>query len=133
MVDYLVDNLIANGIKVKPFNLTTSDIGEIALSIVDASTLIIATPTVLTGPHPSAVYATFLVNSLRPKLKFISIIGSYGWGGRTFDLLKGMLSNIRAEIIDPVIIKGFPKEDDFKRIDKLAENIIAKHEELNLI
>ncbi|MGZ7135556.1 MAG: FprA family A-type flavoprotein, partial [Methanobacterium sp.] len=97
MVDYLVEKLIMSEITVKPFNLTSSDIGELALSLVDASTLIIATPTVLTGPHPSAVYATYLVNSLRPKLKFISIIGSYGWGGRTVELLKGMLTNIRAE------------------------------------
>ncbi|MGZ7117353.1 MAG: FprA family A-type flavoprotein [Methanobacterium sp.] len=133
MVDYLVEKLIMSGITVKPFNLTSSDIGELALSLVDASTLIIATPTVLTGPHPSAVYATYLVNSLRPKLKFISIIGSYGWGGRTVELLKGMLTNIRAEIIEPVIIKGFPKEEDYKKMDELAEEIIIKHRDQNLL
>ncbi|MGZ7043432.1 MAG: FprA family A-type flavoprotein, partial [Methanobacterium sp.] len=83
--------------------------------------------------HPSAVYATYLVNSLRPKLKFISIIGSYGWGGRTVELLKGMLTNIRAEIIEPVIIKGFPKEEDYKKIDELAEEIIIKHRDQNLL
>ncbi|MGZ7160567.1 MAG: FprA family A-type flavoprotein [Methanobacterium sp.] len=133
MVDYLVEKLIMSEITVKPFNLTSSDIGELALSLVDASTLIIATPTVLTGPHPSAVYATYLVNSLRPKLKFISIIGSYGWGGRTVELLKGMLTNIRAEVIEPVIIKGFPKEEDYKKIDELAEEIIIKHRDQNLL
>lgn len=132
MVDYLVDTLIQEGITVKPFNLTTSDIGELALSIVDASTLVIATPTVLTGPHPSAVYAAYLVNALRPKLKFVSVIGSYGWGGRTVELLKGMITNLRAEIIDPVIVKGFPKEDDFKKMDEFAAEIIKKHKEHDL-
>ena len=130
IVDHLVDILIRNGITVKPFNLTTSDIGELATSLVDASTVIIATPTVLTGPHPSAVYAAYLVNVLRPKLKFVSIVGSYGWGGRTVDLLKGILTNIRAEVIDPVIVKGHPKEDDFKKIDALADEIIKKHNDL---
>jgi flavorubredoxin len=130
MVDYLMDMLIENGITVKPFNLTNSDTGELANALVDASTVVIATPTVLTGPHPSAVYAAYLVNVLRPKLKFISILGSYGWGGRTVELLKGILTNIRAEVIDPVIIKGFPKEDDFKKIDLLAEKIIKKHNDL---
>lgn len=133
IVDYFVDILIQNGITAKPFNLTVSDIGELALSLVDASTLVIATPTVLTGPHPSAVYAAYLVNALRPKLKFVSIIGSYGWGGRTTELLKGMLTNIRVEIIEPVIVRGFPKDEDFKKIDKLAEEIIKKHKELDLI
>jgi len=133
IVDYLVDTLIQKGITVKPFNLTISDIGELALSIVDASTLVIATPTVLTGPHPSAVYAAYLVNALRPKLKFVSIIGSYSWGGRTVELLKGMLTNVRAEIIEPVIIRGFPKDEDFKKMDELAEEIIKKHKEHKLI
>lgn len=133
MVYYLMDKLVKNGITVKPFNLTASDIGEVAASLVDASTLIIATPTVLTGPHPSAVYVAYLANALRPKLKFVSVIGSYGWGGRTVELLKGSLTNIRAEIIDPVIVKGFPKEDDFKKIDSLAEEIIKKHKEKGLL
>lgn len=133
IVDYLEESLIQKGITVKPYNLTTSDIGELALSLVDASTLVIATPTVLTGPHPSAVYAAYLVNSLRPKLKFVSIIGSYGWGGRTAELLKGMLTNIRAEIIDPVIVRGFPKEKDFKKMDELANEIIKRHKEQKLI
>ncbi len=130
IVDYLTDILIRSGITVKPFNLTTSDTGELANALVDASTVVIATPTVLTGPHPSAVYAAYLVNVLRPKLKFVSIIGSYGWGGRTVDLLKSILTNIKAEIIDPVIVKGYPKEEDFKKIDTLAEEIIEKHKDL---
>jgi len=133
MVDYLVDLLIQNGITVKPFNLTVSDTGELALSLVDASTLVLATPTVLTGPHPRAVYAAYLVNALRPKLKFVSIIGSFGWGGRTVELLKGVFTNIKAELLDPVIIKGFPKDDDFRRVDELAKEIIKKHKEHELI
>lgn len=133
LTDYLVNGLIDKGIIVKPFNLTTADIGELALALVDASTLVLATPTVLTGPHPSAVYAAYLVNALRPKLKFVSIIGSFGWGGRTVDLLKGLLTNLKAEIIEPVIIKGFPKEDDFKKIDDLVQNIVMKHKEKNLM
>ncbi len=133
IVDYLIEKLIMKGITVKPFNLTTSDVGELALSLVDASTLVLATPTVLTGPHPSAVYAAYLANALRPKLKFVSIIGSYGWGGRTVELLKGMLTNIRAEIIEPVIVRGFPKDDDFSKIDELANEIIKRHKEQKLI
>lgn len=133
IVDYLVDLLIQNGITVKPFNLTVSDTGELALSLVDASTLVLATPTVLTGPHPSAVYAAYLVNALKPKLKFVSIIGSFGWGGRTVELLKGILTNVKAELLDPVIIKGFPKDDDFRRVDELAKEIIKKHREHELI
>jgi flavorubredoxin len=132
MIDHLVDALIERGITVKPFNLTKTDIGELAMALVDAATIIIATPTVLVGPHPSVVYATYLVNALRPKLKFASVIGSYGWGGRMLELIKGMLTNLKIDVLEPVIIKGSPKEEDLKALDVLADKILKKHKENNI-
>lgn len=82
MVDHFIDALIERGVTVKPFNLATTDVGQLAISLVDAATLVIATPTVLGGPHPAAVYAAYLANALRPKTCFAGIMGSYGWGGR---------------------------------------------------
>ena len=49
MVEYLVDSLIKRDITVKPFNLTKTDIGELAMALVDAATIVIASPTVLVG------------------------------------------------------------------------------------
>jgi len=133
MVDYFIDALIKRNIIVKPFNLTRTDIGELAIALVDTATVVLATPTVLVGPHPSAVYATYLLNALRPKVKFISVISSYGWGGKMLELIKGMLTNINTEIIEPVIIKGYPKENDFKALNKLADDIFKKHKEIKII
>jgi flavorubredoxin len=133
MIDHLVDALIERGINVKPFNLTKTDIGELAISLVDAATIIIASPTILVGPHPNIVYATYLVNALRPKLKFASVIGSYGWGGRMLEQIKGMLTNIKIEILEPVIIKGFPRGEALKALDVLADNILKKHKEHNIV
>jgi len=132
MIDHLVDALIERGINVKPFNLTKTDIGELAISLVDAATIIIASPTVLAGTHPYVAHATYLVNALRPKLKFASVIGSYGWGGRMLEQIKGMLTNLKIDVIEPVIIKGFPKEEDLKALDVLADNILKKHKEHNI-
>ncbi len=133
MVDHLVDALIERGITVKPFNLTKTDIGELAMALVDAATIVIASPTVLVGPHPNVIYAAFLVNALRPKLKFASVIGSYGWGGRMIEHIKGILTNLKVEILEPVIVKGFPREEDLKALDILADNIFKKHREHNII
>jgi flavorubredoxin len=129
MVEYFSKSLAEKGITVKVFHLTDSDIGEVAMALVDAATVVIATPTVLAGPHPNTVYAAYLVKALRPKLKFISIIGSYGWGGRTVEILADIVSSLKAEIIEPVIIKGYPEEADFKMLDELAEKISNKHRE----
>jgi len=133
MVNYLIDALIKRGIEVKPFNLTKTDIGELAMALVDAATIVVGTPTVLAGPHPSIVYATYLVGVLRPKTKFISIIGSFGWGGKTVDTLKGLIPTLKAEIIEPLLIKGDPDEEDFNLIDEFADKILLAHKKIGLL
>ena len=133
MVNHLVDALMKREITVKPFNLTKTDIGELAKALVDAATIIIASPTVLIGPHPVAVYATYLANALRPKTRFVSVIGSYGWGGKMLEQIFGIAGNLKVEILSTIIIKGYPKKEDFKALEKLADEILAKHKELRII
>jgi len=127
MVEYLVGALVQRGVAVKQFDLTVTDIGKLAMALVDAATIVIGTPTVLAGPHPNVVYAASLANALRPNLKFASIIGSYGWGGKTVEYLTGMLPNLKVEILEPVLCKGLPGEADFKALDNLANVIAQKH------
>ena len=132
MVDYLTDALIARHIKVKPFNLTKTDIGELAIALVDTCTLVVASPTVLAGPHPAAVYAVYLANALRPKLKYVSVIGSYEWGGKMIDVLSSVVTNLHADVLDPVMVKGHPTKEDFTLLDNLADEILKKHKDQNL-
>ena len=133
MVDYFAEALIERGITVKQFNLSETDIGKLAMALVDAATVVIGSPTVLVGPHPKVVYAACLANALRPKVRFASIIGSYGWGSRMVEQLAGMMPNLKVEILDPVVVKGVPKEADFKALDRLADEIVNKHREHNII
>jgi flavorubredoxin len=127
MVDYLVDSLTKRDVYVERFDLSSVDLGKLAMSLVDAATIIIGTPTVLTGPHPNVIYAAYLCNALRPKLRYASIIGSYGWGGKTVDYIKNMLTNLKVEILEPVMVKGLPRVEDLKVIDRLADQIAEKH------
>jgi len=129
MVEYFVGALADRGVTVKQFNLAATDIGKLAMTLVDAATMVIGTPTVLVGPHPNIAYAAFLANALRPRLQFISIIGSYGWGSKAVEQLTGMIPNLKAEVLAPVLSKGFPGEDDFKALDNLASTIAQKHKE----
>jgi flavorubredoxin len=133
MVSHFVEALIERGIKVRQFELATVDIGKLAMALVDAATIVIGSPTVLVGPHPCAAYAVFLANALRPRTKFATIIGSYGWGGKTVEQLTAMMPNIKAEIIEPVLVKGEPKEADYAELDKLADKILNKHKEKGIV
>ena len=130
MVNYVIERLIENDIKVKPFNITKTDLGELAKSLVDAATIIIGSPTVLTGPHPKIQYIINVANALRPKTRFASVIGSYGWGGNMVEKIKNSISNLDVELIEPVLIKGKPDTEDYEDIDELVQNIIQKHEKI---
>jgi len=129
MVEYLVKALAQRDVTVKQFDLAVTDIGKLAMSLVDAATIVIGVPTVLAGPHPNVVYAIVLANALKPNLKFVSIIGSYSWGGKTVEQLAGIIPNLKVEILEPVLCKGFPKEVDFKALGNLATTIAEKHKE----
>jgi len=130
MVYILTEELMRKGITVKPFNLTKTDIGELAIALVDAATIVIASPTVLAGAHPQVVSAVYLANALRPKLRYASVIGSYGWGGKMLENISAMVDNLKVEVLSPVIVKGYPKEEDYKSLIKLAGEIAEKHKNL---
>ncbi len=130
MVEHLVDALINQGISVQQFNLVGADIGKLAIETVDAAGIVLASPTFLTGLHPAAAYAAFLVNALRPKTKYLAFLGSFSWGGKIVEQLKQMLSASKAELFEPILAKGLPRDDDFKKIDELAKKIAEKHKSI---
>jgi flavorubredoxin len=133
MVEHFVQALSERNITVKQFNLTVTDIGKLAISLVDAATIVIASPTVLTGAHPVAAYAAMLTNALRPKTKFAAIISSYGWATKIHEQLTQLLSNLKAEMLEPVMVKGHPRDEDFIALDNLVESIVKKHKEIGIL
>jgi flavorubredoxin len=132
MVEHLVGALAERGVTAFQFDLAATDIGKLAISLVDAATIVIGTPTVHVGPHPNVVYAAVLANAIRPKAKFASIIGSYGWSTKAVESLAAMIPNLKVEIIPPVLCKGYPLEADLKALDALADAIAQKHKSIGL-
>jgi flavorubredoxin len=132
LVERLTAGLVERGVSVFPFNMASADVGQLAMALVDAATLVVATPTVHVGPHPVVLNAVVLANALRPKVRFASIIGSYGWAGRMPELVKAALPNLKVEMLPSVIAKGQPKPADLEAVDALAAAIAAKHKALGL-
>jgi len=130
MVDYLVSALVERGVKVQLFDLAVTDIGQLAMALVDAATLVIGTPTVHLGPHPAVFYAAHLANALRPKLRYASIIGSYGWSSKALEQITGLIPNLKVELLAPVICRGYPQADAFAALDGLSAAIADKHARL---
>jgi len=45
------------------------------------------------------------------------------------DTLAGMIPNLKVEVLDTVLCKGLPGEQDLQALDALADSIAAKHKE----
>ena len=45
--------------------------------------------------------------------------------------IQGLLNGMKAEFLSPVIIKGYPKLEDFSALDRLADDIAARHRALS--
>lgn len=132
MVERLVAALDARGVTACRFNMAEADIGQLAVRLVDAATIVLAGPAVHVGLHPRLAFAAFLANAIRPKARLAAFIGSYGWGQKMVEQLTAMIPNLKAEILPPVLFKGMPREEDFKAADALAETIAARHKEWGL-
>lgn len=130
LVDELATHLRAKNIDVKLFDLVNCDEGELTMELVDAATVVFGASMVLAGPHPAAVTAAYLVNAIRPKVKYYAIVGSYGWGGKLTETLESMLTIIKPEKLDYIVVKGKPTEDDLKKAADLAALIAEKHKAL---
>lgn len=130
MVDHLVSALVERDIKVERFELSTTDLGKLAMALVDAATIVIGTPTVHFGPHPIVFSITQLANALRPKARYAAIIGSYGWGTKAVEQISGLIPNLKVDVLGTVMCKGYPREEDLRSLEKLADAIKEKHSTL---
>ncbi len=133
MIDYIAKKLNEKGINTQVFDIVTGDLGDLAMGLVDATTIVLGSSMVLAGPHPMAVNVAYLANILKPKAKFATFVGSYGWGGNLFGTLSQMLSGLKVESIEPVLVKGKPKKEDYEKLDILIETIYNNHKSLNLV
>lgn len=129
MAEYLVEALAARGVKVHLFDLAVTDIGKLAIALVDAATLIVGTPTVHVGPHPAVYYAAHLANLLRPKLKYAAIVGSYGWSSKAIEQITQLIPNLKIDVLGTVLHKGAPDNDTYEQLDELAAAVAKAHAE----
>ncbi len=130
MVDRLTEKLKEEGIEAHKFDLISDDIGDLAVELVDAATVVFGASMVLAMPHPYAFFGVYLTNALRPNVKFMSIIGSYGWGGNLIGKIEENTNLLQVEKLDYITVKGRAKQEDLERIDALAHTIAQKHKEI---
>lgn len=100
--------------------------GHLLTDLTDAAAVVMASPTVLGGPHPNISYAALITNAVRPKTRFFGLIGSYGWGTKIIETIDSQTGNLKVERLEPVLVKGLPTAEDLARLDRFATELADK-------
>ena len=133
MIDYLISKLNKHGIETYKHNIIDDNLGDLAMAMVDGTTIIMGTSMVVAGPHPASVNVAYLASVLKPKAKFASFVGSYGWGGKLFDILGEILAKLKLDVIEPIQIKGKLTEENYAQLDAMVDAIVEKHKSIGLL
>ena len=96
---------------------------------MDASAVVLGSPTVLGGLHPLAAHALTLVKVLRPRVKLAAYFGSYGWGGGAASQAKGLLEPAGFEIVGALEIKGPPGSKELEDATELGHTVAKRVKE----
>ncbi|MBI2908689.1 MAG: FprA family A-type flavoprotein [Chloroflexi bacterium] len=126
LIDAVADSLSSEDIEAVPYDLLVLNVSQISRDLVDASAIVLGSPTLLGGLHPVAASGLTLVKALRPRLKLAAFVGSYGWGGGAGSQAKGALEALRFEVVDILDITGPPHEKDIERAAQLGQTLARR-------
>ena len=138
MVERLATALRARNVEVHLHNLGEQpdslliETGHMIYDLVDSAVIILATPTVLVGPHPAAVYAAVTAVAMKPQTRFFGMIGSFGWGSKAAETIAALTADLKAEKLPPLLVKGLPVQSELEKIDAYASDIADRLDALGL-
>jgi len=49
------------------------------------------------------------------------------------ETLMQILTNLKVEILQPILVKGYPKKEDLKMLENLTDEIFKKHKEQKIV
>jgi flavorubredoxin len=121
--------MTVEGVEAVPYDLAVADISHVARDLLDASCIVVCSPTVLGGPQLQVSYAPTLVKALRPRGKLAAYFGSYGWAGGAASRVKGLLEPAGVEIVEALGIKGPPGGRELESAVKLGRGVARRVKE----
>jgi flavorubredoxin len=124
MANAIADGLKSSGADVRVIPLSSEDRSFAATEILDASALIVGSPTLNNNIFPTVADVMTYLKGLRPKNLIGAAFGSYGWGGESIKHLSGILEDMGVELVaEGLKVKYVPKHEDLKECHKLGEDI----------
>lgn len=130
MARAIVDGIASEGIEVRLYNLTKSDMSDIMGEILDSKAIVVGSSTLNAGMLPNVgAFLTYL-KGLKPIGKLGAAFGSYGWGGGAIPQIKEELVEAGVQLLEEDLsVKYVPSEEELKRCVEFGKAIARKVKE----
>ena len=124
MAAYINDGISDAGVEVKTIPMASSHRSDVATEILNASALIIGSPTLNNNIFPSIADVITYLKGLKPKNLIGAAFGSYGWSGEALKQLNSFLTDMNVQLVsDGIRVKYTPTKNDLAKCYELGQEI----------
>ena len=128
MAEAIAEGLVAGGAQPILMPLKSNHRSNVATEIMDAGALVVGSPTLNNNMYPTVADMLTYLKGLKPKNLVGAAFGSYGWSGEAVGQVRGMLEEMKIDLVDEGLRVKFVPDDDalsqcYELGLKLAEKI----------
>ena len=126
MARAIADGLSEGGMAVSMLRMAKTERAKVALECLDASLLLVGSPTLNGGLYPTIADSLTYISGLNPGKPRIkgAVFGSYGWSGSVYKKLIGQLDDMGVDIVDdPHTTQYVPTSDDLVACHQYGESL----------
>lgn len=110
MARHIEDGLNSTGVSVKVLPLQSASRSDVATEMLEATAVIVGTPTLNNNLFPSVADALTYIKGLKFQTPFAGAFGSFGWSGEGVPQIRAYLADMGCEIVGEVSAKYAPDE-----------------------
>ena len=131
MAEAIAEGLIAGGTQPKLMPLKSNHRSNVATEVLDAGGLVVGSPTLNNNMYPTVADLLFYLKGLKPKNLVATAFGSYGWSGEAVGQVRGMLEEMKIDLVDEGLrLKFVPDGGALKQCFQLGLKVAKDVEKL---
>jgi flavorubredoxin len=115
MAESIVSGISSTGVQVIPMHLRKWHRSDVMTEVMDASAVIVGSPTLNNGIYPTLSDVLTYIKGLKPQNKIGAAFGSFGWSGEAVKILNSELESMGIDLVDPGLrVKYVPDNEHLK-------------------
>ncbi len=130
MLSCILRGIESENVPVKIYRVPNDDPSFILADVYKSAGLIIGTPTYEYEMFPPMKYLLDLLKKKRMRFKKVLFFGSYGWSGGAQKDFDELSTNMKWDILEPVVFRGYPTSEIQKKGEDLAAELARQVKEI---